>query len=150
MSKSSCQRWGRSSNSLPLASISATPVANGEFLDFLRGLVRPDGLLPRWTDWWDEADVAPMFPDEATRRVVVEEQPRLPLSYYEQAVPVPPGWDDHPCAYVIFWAAYESTAEEAKARGWPVRRVPGLHLHQIVDPAAVTDALLAAVTAVTA
>jgi len=77
--------------------------------------------------------------------VVVEEQPRLPLSYYEQAVPVPDGWDEHPCGYVIFGEAYESTAEEAAARGWPVRRLPGHHLHQIVDPAAVTDALLAAV-----
>jgi hypothetical protein len=125
----------------------ATPVAQGEFLDFVRGLVRPDGLLPRWTDWWDEADVAPMFPDGSTRRLVCDEQPRLPLSYYEQAVPVPDGWDDHPCAYVIFWAAYESTAEEAQARGWPVRRIPGQHLHQIVDPPAVTDAIISLVAA---
>src|SRR2546423_2789824 len=87
----------------------ATPVAQAEFLDFLRGLVRPDGLLPQWTDWWDEADVAPMFPDATSRRSVVDEQPRLPLSYYEQAVPVPDGWDDHPFPYGIFRPADEST-----------------------------------------
>jgi hypothetical protein len=111
-----------------------TPVAGPELLAFLRPLA-VDGVLPRWTDWWDEADVAPMFADPGIRRTVVEEQPRLPLSYYEQAVPVPPGWDDHPCAYVLFGPPYEAEAEEARARGWTVAHLPGAHLHQTVDPA---------------
>ncbi len=123
----------------------ATPVAEGEFLAFLKGLAGPDGRLPRWTDWWGEDDIAPLFPDEETRRVVTEEQPRLPLSYYEQAVPVPDGWADHPCVYLLFGPAYERMAAEARARGWPVRQVPGEHLHQIVDPAAVAEELVAAV-----
>jgi hypothetical protein len=121
----------------------ATPVAEAEFLDFLRGLAGPDGRLPRWTDWWGDEDLSPLFPDEQTRRVVTEEQPRLPLSYYEQAVPVPDGWADHPCAYLMFGPAYEDAAAEARARGWPVRHLPGEHLHQIVDPVAVTDELVA-------
>jgi hypothetical protein len=124
-----------------------TPVAEAEFLDFLRGLAGPDGRLPRWTDWWDDADVAPMFPDPRTRKVVTEEQPRLPLSYYEQAVPVPDGWADHPCVYVVFGPAYEAAATEAGARGWPVRHLPGEHLHQLVDPGAVTDVLVSAAEA---
>jgi hypothetical protein len=121
----------------------ATPVAEGEFLDFLRGIVEPDGRLPRWTDWWDDADVAPMFPDDVSRQVVSGEQQRLPLSYYEQAVPVPEGWADHPCAYVIFGPAYDAMADEARVRGWPVRHIPGEHLHQIVDPPAVAEELIA-------
>jgi len=71
----------------------ATPVAEAEFLDFLRGLAGPDG------------------------------------------------WADHPCVYVMFGLAYEAAAQAA-ARGWPVWHLPGEHLHQLVDPAAVTDVLV--------
>ncbi|EYT81437.1 hypothetical protein CF54_19430 [Streptomyces sp. Tu 6176] len=119
----------------------ATPVAPPELLDFLRPLA-VDGRLPRWTDWWDEADVAPMFPDPAVRRTVVEEQPTLPLSYYEQHIPVPDGWDDHPCSYLLFGPPYEEQAAEARARGWRVAHLPGEHLHQLVDPVGTVRHLL--------
>ena len=111
----------------------STSVASPEMLDFLRPLA-VNGRLPRWTDWWDEADVAPMFPDEVARQTVVAEQPNLPLAYYEQAVPVPDGWDDHPCSYLLFGPPYDVLAAEARERGWRVAHLPGEHLHQIVDP----------------
>lgn len=111
-----------------------TPVAEPEFLEFLRPMA-VNGRLPRWTDWWDEADVAPMFPDPVVRRAVVEEQPTLPLSYYEQHIPVPGGWDDHPCSYLLFGPPYDDVAAEARERGWRVAHLPGEHLHQTVDPA---------------
>ncbi|PWI42988.1 alpha/beta hydrolase [Streptomyces sp. ICBB 8177] len=112
----------------------ATPVASGELLEFLRPMA-VDGRLPRWTDWWDEVDVAPMFDDPVTRETVTTEQPRLPLSYYEQLVPVPDGWEDHPCSYLLFGPPYDEYAAEARERGWRVAHLPGEHLHQIVDPA---------------
>ncbi|RPE43716.1 alpha/beta hydrolase family protein [Streptomyces sp. Ag109_O5-1] len=111
-----------------------TPVAAPELLEFLRPMAA-NGRLPRWTDWWDEADVAPMFPGPVLRRTVVEEQPTLPLSYYEQRIPVPDGWDGHPCSYLLFGPPYDGLAAEARARGWRVAHLPGEHLHQIVDPA---------------
>jgi hypothetical protein len=111
-----------------------TAVAPPELLDFLRPMA-VDGILPRWTDWWDEADVAPMFADPAMRQRVVAEEPTLPLSYYEQTVPVPAGWDDHPCSYLLFGPPYEDMAEDARERGWRTAHLPGAHLHQIVDPA---------------
>ncbi|MBO0801551.1 MAG: alpha/beta hydrolase [Nocardiopsaceae bacterium] len=123
------------------AATGATPVAPGELLEFLRPKARDGGVLPRWTDWWDEADVAPMFPDQATRRTITNEQPALPLSYYEQSIPVPEGWDDHPCAYLLFGPPYDEDAEEARQRGWRVARLPGEHLHQVVDPGAVARLL---------
>jgi hypothetical protein len=101
------------------------------------------GLLPRWTDWWDEEEVAPLFPDQQTRQVVTGEQPRLPLSYYEASVPVPPGWDARPCAYLLFGPPYGELAAEARGRGWIVEHVPGRHLHQLVDPDGVARSLLA-------
>ncbi|WP_234330491.1 alpha/beta hydrolase [Streptomyces acidiscabies] len=111
-----------------------TPVAPPELLEFLRPMA-VNGKLPRWTDWWDEADVAPMFSDPKTRETVIEEQPTLPLSYYEQHIPVPDGWDDHPCSYLLFGPPYDDFATEARERGWRVADLPGDHLHQIVDPA---------------
>jgi hypothetical protein len=111
-----------------------TPVVASELLEFLRPMA-VNGRLPRWTDWFDEADVAPMFPDPTVRQTVTEEQPTLPLSYYEQHVPVPDGWDDHSCSYLLFSPAYDDLAAEARERGWRVAHLPGAHLHQVVDPA---------------
>ena len=119
-----------------------TPTAGEEFLPFLRSLAGPDGRLPRWTGWWDEQDVAPMFPSPQVREVITAEQPRLPLAYFQELVPAPAGWDDHPCAYLLFSPAYQDQASRARQRGWPVRSLPGEHLHQIVDPYGVAHALL--------
>lgn len=126
-----------------------TPVASPELLEFLRPMA-VNGQLPRWTDWWDGADIAPMFPfsDPTTRRTVVEEQPALPLSYYEQDVPVPDGWDDHPCSYLLSGPPYDDVAAEARERGWLTAHLPGQHLHQIVDPAGTARHLVGLATAV--
>ncbi|MEU3338262.1 alpha/beta hydrolase [Streptomyces sp. NPDC002144] len=120
----------------------ATPVASPELLGFLRPMA-VGGRLPRWTDWWEEADVAPMLPDPEVRRAVVQEQPTLPLSYYEQRIPVPAGWDDHPCSYLLFGPPYDDLAAEARGRGWRVVHLPGAHLHQLVDPAGTARHLVA-------
>ena len=128
----------------------ATPVAPVDLIRFLESKAGDDGRLPPWTAWWDEADVAPMFPDPSTRAVVEAEQPRLPLSYYRQLVPVAPHWDRRPCAYLLFGPPYDEAAAEARARGWDVTEIPGKHLHEIVDPDAVTAYLLATRTRFTA
>ena len=118
-----------------------TPTAGDQFLPFLRGLADPDGRLPRWTDWWDEQEVAPMFPSPQAREVITGEQPRLPLAYYLEQVPAPAGWADHPCGYLQFSPAYQDQAEQARHRGWPVQSLPGEHLHQIVAPQGVARVL---------
>jgi hypothetical protein len=82
-----------------------------------------------------------MFPDAATRAAVTAEQPRLPLAYYEQAIPVPAGWDV-PCGYILFGPPYDETAVEARMRGWLVEELSGQHLHQLIDPDATTDLLI--------
>jgi len=120
----------------------AAPAAPPELLALLRDKAS-GGLLPRWTDWWNEEEVATLFPDRATRQAVTEEQPRLPLSYYEASVPVPAGWDARPCAYLLFGPPYDELASEARGRGWIVQQLPGRHLHQLVDPDGVARSLLA-------
>lgn len=126
-----------------------TAVAPPELLEFLRPKVT-DGRLPPWTAWWDDADVAPMFPDAATRASITAEEPRLPLSYYEQQIPVPDGWDAGPCGYLLFGPPYDEIADDARRRGWHVEHVPGLHLHQIVDPDVVTGRIIAMAEKITA
>jgi hypothetical protein len=127
--------------SLPLPD--DTPIAPPDFLAFLAGKADKDGLLPPWTGWWDAADVAPLFPDDATRAAVQAEEPRLPLSYYTQILPAPDIWEHVPAGYIVFSDTYADAAAQARTRGWPVSELPGLHLHHLVQPAAVTDAVTA-------
>lgn len=122
--------------SLP-ARTGPSSAATPERLDHLR-TIAIDGRLPRWTSWWSEDEVARLFPDPQTRSAVSAEQPRLALSHYEQQIPVPAGWDDQPCGYLLFGPPYDRTAGDARDRGWDVEQVPGGHLHQLVDPDAVT------------
>ncbi|HEX9032955.1 MAG TPA: alpha/beta hydrolase [Streptosporangiaceae bacterium] len=119
-----------------------TPMAPDDLLAFLRGLAGADGRLPPWTDWWDEQDVAPLFPSAQARQAIAAEQPRLPLAYYLEQVPAPRGWDDGRCAYLLYSQAYADSLAEAQRRGWPALSVPGEHLHQVVDPDAVARAIL--------
>jgi hypothetical protein len=121
-----------------------TPAASPERLSFLRGQVT-EGRLPPWTAWWDPDDVALLFPDPQTASAVSAEQPRLPLSYYEQRIPAPAGWDHRPCGYLLFGPPYDRMAREARDRGWEVDQVAGRHLHQLVDP----DTVAARIAAMT-
>ncbi|MDQ3664926.1 MAG: alpha/beta hydrolase, partial [Actinomycetota bacterium] len=95
-----------------------------------------------WTEWWDDEATAGLFPDAIVRRAVEAEQPRLPLSYFAASVPVRPGWDDKPGAYLAFGDTYAAEREQAAARGWPVRTLPGRHLQMLHDPAGVAAAIV--------
>ncbi|MFI5914380.1 alpha/beta hydrolase [Dactylosporangium sp. NPDC051541] len=119
-----------------------TRAAPPQRLDELRAMA-VGGLLPRWTDWWAEEEVAALFPDAQTRAAVSAEQVRLPLRFYEEPLPNPPAWTRHPCRYVLFSPGYAVVAQDARERGWPVTHLPGEHFHQLVDPAAVAAAITA-------
>ncbi|GAA1853207.1 alpha/beta hydrolase [Asanoa iriomotensis] len=127
--------------SLPARS-GVTDAVKPALLDLVRRKAEGD-RLPPWSEWFDEDEIAPMFPDAETMRAVCDDQPRLPLSYFEQPIPVPGGWDDGiPCSYLMFAPpgqhGDDDKAREARARGWRVEHLPGRHLHQLVDPDAVT------------
>jgi pimeloyl-ACP methyl ester carboxylesterase len=110
-------------------------------LDFVRRL-SVDGLLPPWTYWWDEADVACLFPGVETRAQVETEQPQMPLAYFDHPPPAPDDWAVSPCAYLWFSATYEKGAEEATAYGWPTTHIAGNHLQMLAAPETVAAALL--------
>ncbi len=127
---------------LPPASGSVA-LAPQSLVEGLRTLADPTGLLPPWTRWWPEDEVAELFGDLASRTRVESEQPRALLSYFEQTLPVPPGWDGLPAAFLAFGDTYAQERQDAKDRGWAVRTLSGGHLHQLVAPGEVAAALLA-------
>jgi hypothetical protein len=123
----------------PTGSLSLAPPSQ---IGQLRSLA-VDGVLPPWSRWFGEEVMRKLVPDRALRTTLEEEMPRLPLSYFEETVPLPIGWDVGRCAFLLFTEdTYGSTAEEASARGWPVATVPAGHLAMATEPVAVTDALL--------
>jgi hypothetical protein len=122
-----------------------TTLARPGFLERLRSLADPDGVLPVWTRWWDDVD--DLFPDAATRAAVEREQRRLPLAYFTSRVPVPDGWAERPAAYLGFGATYADELAFARAQRWPTTVLAGRHLHQLVDPAAVGSTILALLAA---
>jgi hypothetical protein len=118
------------------------PLAPPAFLGALREMADDDRLLPPWTNWWDEADVAALLPDAEVRAQVEQEQQRLPVSYFEGSLPVPQGWDERPAGYLAFGETYAAEREDAARRGWPVRTLPAQHLHMLIDPEQVASELL--------
>ena len=118
------------------------PVTAPDVLPFLRARSER-GRLPPWTQWWDPADATALFPDERTRALVEQQEPRLPLAYFEEAVPAPAGWDQRPCGYLWFSPTFGPAADQARERGWSVSHLPGSHLHQLADPDAVARRLAA-------
>jgi pimeloyl-ACP methyl ester carboxylesterase len=119
----------------------ATPTTSPGLRAMLADLADEDGWLPPWTRWWPRSDTDVLFPDALTRRTLEGGERRLPFSYFEETVPTPRGWQDLPAAYLAFGDTYADERDEAARRGWPVATVPGLHLHPLVDPAAVGGAL---------
>jgi Alpha/beta hydrolase family len=124
------------------ASTGETPLAPSPFLAHLRTLA-VDGKLPPWSAWWGEGAMRELVPDEAARAALERELPSLPISYFEESVPNPAGWDHAPCAYLLLSDAYTNAASDARAREWRVEEIAGAqHLHMVVAPATVTDVLI--------
>jgi hypothetical protein len=119
----------------------STPVVPPQFLGQLRDLAR-DGRLPRWSEWWGPQGISALVPDEALRHQVESEMPSLPLAVLEESVHVPEGWPRSRCGYLQFSEVYTAEAAEARSRGWPVTTLPGGHLHMLVDPEAVAQAII--------
>ena len=124
--------------------IDAALPGNGHYTtpDFLRRLATADGLLPPWTSWWDEDDVAELFPNAHVQADVEAEQPRMPLAYYDHLPPATPNWSAPRLGYIWFGPPYDKDAVQAANRGWPTVHLPGGHLHMLTDPYAVAAALL--------
>lgn len=121
--------------------VEQVPLAPPDFLTFLAGLADASGTLPPWPTWWGSSSFESLVPDLSLRAAVAREARSLPLSYFQACLPIPSGWERMPCAYLAFGDTYAAEREEAVRRGWPVRTLDGRHLHMLVDPEAVADAI---------
>ena len=119
-----------------------TTAASSSFLAVLEGLAE-NGNLPPWSTWWGPGTMEKLVPDATLRAAIEAELPRMPLSYFTESIPVPAGWADTPSAYLQFSSPYRADAATAEAHGWPVHRIEGQHLHLVVDPCAVAEAVVA-------
>ncbi|MFY1687707.1 hypothetical protein [Plantactinospora sp. WMMB782] len=127
---------------LPPAS-GSVPVAPTRLAEMLRDRIDPeDGRLPPWTRWWPEESVAELFPDAGSRARVEAEQSRVPFDYLTARVALPDGWDAVSAGYLGFGDTYADEQADARARGWPVRIMPGKHLHMLHDPAGVATEIM--------
>jgi RimJ/RimL family protein N-acetyltransferase len=100
-----------------------------------------DGILPPWPTWSGEEALRSLLPDEADRAALDADARPVPLAFYDEPVPVPDSWTSRPCGYVRLSEAYDSDAEEAGIRGWPVVRIAGHHLEALTRPAEVARAI---------
>ena len=119
----------------------SAPTAPPAFLAFLTERADADGLLPRWTEWWEEEDLGTLFGTAQQRVRIEQQQPRLPLSYFQEQVPVPP-WSRLACGYLAFGDTYAAETATARSAGWPVETMTGDHLEMTVHPEEVAAAVL--------
>ena len=128
---------------LPPGSGDEVPMAPAAMLGHLTAMADDDGLLPPWSRWWPEEDVAQVLPDAAALADLREDERRMPLSYFRSRLGAPAGWVDQPQAYLAFGKAYAEETAFARDHGWPTTVLDGaLHLHHLVDPDAVAAAVL--------
>ncbi len=112
-----------------------------EFAALVREL--SDGAsLPPWSEWFGPDAMRVVLPDATVRARFVAELPRVPLALFEERLAWPAGLPVVPSGYLQLSAGYGADAEQARARGWPLRALDGSHLQMLVDPGAVADALL--------
>jgi hypothetical protein len=122
------------------------PVVPPAFLDHLRSLAGPLGMLPPWSTWFGSDVLAELVPDAERREAVREELPLLPLAYFEASVTIPPNWADFDGGYLLLSEIYRPDAEAAAARGWPVLERLGGHLDLVTRPEVVAEAIVTLAT----
>ncbi|HSF98188.1 MAG TPA: hypothetical protein VLA55_05815 [Ornithinibacter sp.] len=126
---------------LPPTSGDAT-LAPEAVLDHLAGLADTGGLLPPWTRWWPEEDVAAVVPDPRVLAGIRAVEPRMPLSYLRARLGAPPGWRQEAQAFLALGETYADELALARRLGWPTAVLEGAgHLHHLVEPDAVAMAV---------
>jgi hypothetical protein len=115
--------------------------AGGDFLPTLRELAS-DGILPKWSRWWDDGVLEAILPDQERRREVEGELPEVPLQFYERPIAVPAGWCADAAAYLLLSDGYRRDADRAMHLGWPVHERHGEHLDIVTCDRDIADLLL--------
>jgi pimeloyl-ACP methyl ester carboxylesterase len=100
-----------------------------------------DGRLPKWLDWWPPEVVAELMPSSEHQAEIRADMPELNRSFYDDPIPMPPGWTTGPCAFLKLSTAYDDEYSHVSGLGWPRASIDGNHLSIFGDPAAVLDVI---------
>ncbi len=93
-----------------------------------------EGVLRPWLDWWPAEAVAELLPEAADRDELAADMPRVPRSFYDVPIAVPPGWSEQPCGYLRLSPAYDAELERARQWGWPTATLESTHLGTLTEP----------------
>ncbi len=104
--------------------------------EFENELVR-GGRFPAWS----ADDLSEILPDAETCQALMADLYPRSLEFFQETLPAF-AFPDAPCAYLYFSPPYLTPARQAREHGWKVQDMPAGHFHMLVDPTAVTDALL--------
>ena len=83
-----------------------------------------------------------LLPNEADRIELEADMPRVPRSFFDRDVEVPPGWSQGGCGYLMLSDAYEAELHDAGERGWPTARLDSDHLAPHTQPESVLREVL--------
>jgi hypothetical protein len=114
-----------------------------EFVKFIDSLATHGSLLPQWHLWWGHDVMTELVPDADQRAQIAADTPRVPRSFYDDAVQLPNGWSSRAgCVMLQLSAGYEEFRSRAETLGWPTDAIDGQHLDVATRPAVVRERLL--------
>ncbi len=120
------------------SSLDEVTTNNPEIAQDLRQLLTSGERFPNWS----EENLREVIPNEEARlRMVAELHPRA-LDFFEEVMPAVDEWPDAPSSYLLFTPGYRPFLEHAQQAGWPNQTFDAEHFHMVVDPLAVTTALV--------
>lgn len=132
---------------LPHPGKSWLDVAPVPLIAHLKSLADKDGVLPRWSDWFEPDVLDAAIPHTQLRLRFIDELPRLSYSYFERPTPTVV-WDG-PTAYLQLSPGCAAAADRAIAAGWPVQRLIDEHLAILTGPHRVHPPLTTLLDAIT-
>lgn len=70
-----------------------------EFRQFVAGHSHA-GRLAAWYMWWEGTLIEELIPNPDDVLALRSDEPRVPLGFYGEVVPVPDRWTERPCGYI--------------------------------------------------
>jgi hypothetical protein len=95
---------------------------------------------------WSVEDLHEIIPDENLRQQLVAELRPRTLNFFAEPIPVFDTWPDAPCIYILLSPPYTNVELQARQAGWATYTLEAGHFHMLVDPKAVTDLILQAIS----
>jgi len=124
-----------------IPAIRGTHITPAEDREMLAKGADDDGWLLPWTEWWPRELMADLVPDEDDWSLISQDVPRLPLTFYDDPIPMPEDWTTMPCCYLRLSQPYDEHLDTARSLGWQSRSLDSNHLATFTEPSLMLDAI---------